>query len=162
MFAAGSGILGLAQSGVAVQNQSIIGQYLTEDNGIWSKFVFSFALNGSDSSATSVGSYGGVMHVNGADSSFYAGNLVTMQVASSSQQSSFGSVPSQLGSYDWTVEMQGWTMDSVVNGQKQTVSGGVGGIYSTFESAYPYILLPLADAEKICESIASYLVEGIS
>lgn len=118
--------------------------------------VLAFAINGSESIASasdgsSAGSYGGVMHIDAPLPGFYVGDIATLPVSTTSQQSNFGDVPSQLGSYDWTIEMSGWSLNSTVNGQQGSVSGGEGGIYSTFESAYPYILLPLADADKICE-----------
>lgn len=99
-----------------------------------------------------MGTYGGVMHISGPDPSFYSGPLATLNTTTTAEQAALDAVPSQLGSYDWTVLMSGWALSFTNESGVGQVNGGQGGTYATFESAYPYILLPLASAEKICES----------
>lgn len=60
--------------------------------------------------------------------------------------SQFGSVPTQLGSYDWSLQIQGWLFKT----GSSELSGGQG-MYGTVEAAYPYILLPQQQANSICE-----------
>ncbi|KAG9022505.1 hypothetical protein FRB95_014677 [Tulasnella sp. JGI-2019a] len=153
---AGSGILGLGQSGVPTAYYSVIGQYLkAEDSETYPKFVFAVALNGSSASDTSsaTGSYGGVLHINGPDPSFYSGDFVTLPTSTSTDQASFNSVPDQLGSYDWTIKMTGWSLSFTNGSSVSEVNGDQAGMYATFESGYPYILLPQADAQKIYAAI---------
>ncbi|KAG8874064.1 hypothetical protein FRB97_006195, partial [Tulasnella sp. 331] len=150
----GSGILGFGQSDVPIASDSLIGQYLASNNSSQDPFVFAVALNGSTTAeGAAIGTYGGVVHINGTDPSFYSGPLATLSVISTSEQASFDTLPPQLGSYDWTVRMQSWILSFTNGSIGVQVSGGQGGMYATFESAYPYILLPLADAEQIYSSI---------
>ena len=120
--------------------------------------TFGLALNSNDGQ-TNVGSdsSGGALHLFEPDTSLYTGNVGTIPVATAIQQGNFGSIPPQLSSYDWTVQLGGWTFSPPSNGQD--VSGGQN-TFVTIEPAYPYIKLTAADAQNICESFNGVLNLG--
>ncbi|KAG8956217.1 hypothetical protein FRC04_004293 [Tulasnella sp. 424] len=144
-----SGVAGFGQSNVQSADQSLVGQYLTGHTDI-SSISFGLALNPLSDPGAGSDSSGGTLNIFQPDTSFYSGSMVTLPVANSNQQSNFGSVPPQIGSYDWTVQMQGW---SFVPGQNQQAITGGGGVYVTVEASYPYIVLTAADAQKIYSAI---------
>ncbi|KAG8971551.1 hypothetical protein FRB90_010448, partial [Tulasnella sp. 427] len=97
-------------------------------------------------------SSGGYLHLNGPDPAFYSGSIQTVPVAGSDVSANWGAAPDQVGSYDWTVQTQGWVLKTQNNQGDVTVTGGQG-MYATMEAGYPYMLLPQADASKIYSSI---------
>lgn len=141
-----SGIAGFGQTGVQTPDQTLVGQYLTGHTDI-SSIQFGLALNPLSDPNAGSDSSGGELHIFQPDTSFYTGNMATLPVANANQQSNFGSVPTQLGSYDWTVQLQGW---SFTPGQNQQAITGGGGVYTTVEASYPYIVLTAEDAQRIC------------
>lgn len=143
-----SGVAGFGQSNVQSAGQSLVGQYLTGHTDI-SSISFGLALNPLSDPNAGSDSSGGTLHIFQPDTSFYSGSMVTLPVANANQQSNFGSAPPQIGSYDWTVQMQGWSF--VPSQNQQAITGG-GGVYVTVEASYPYIVLTSADAQKICTS----------
>ncbi len=89
------------------------------------------------------------MHLNGVNASYYSGNIVSVPVLPNSMLAQLnagsGGLPNQLGSYDWTLQLQSWAFNT---GTTQ-VTGGAG-MYATLEAAYPFIMLPQAQASAIC------------
>ncbi|KAG8949840.1 hypothetical protein FRC00_007941 [Tulasnella sp. 408] len=75
-----------------------------------------------------------------------------MPVAGSDTTVNWGAAPDQVGSYDWTVQSQGWVLKTKNDQGELTVTGGEG-MWATMEAGYPYILLPQADASKIYTAI---------
>ncbi|KIO25321.1 hypothetical protein M407DRAFT_25332 [Tulasnella calospora MUT 4182] len=144
-----SGVAGFGQTGAQSADQTLVGQYLAGHTDI-SSISFGLALNPLSDPNAGSDSSGGTLHVFQPDTSFYTGNMATIPVANANAQSNFGSVPTQVGSYDWTVQMQGW---SFVPGQNQQAITGGGGVYTTVEASYPYIVLTAADAQSIYSAI---------
>ncbi|KAG8935401.1 hypothetical protein FRC01_000007 [Tulasnella sp. 417] len=144
-----SGVAGFGQTAAQSADQTLVGQYLAGHTDI-SSISFGLALNPLSDPNAGSDSSGGTLHVFQPDTSFYTGNMVTLPVANANQQSNFGAVPNQIGSYDWTVQMQGW---SFVPGQNQQAITGGGGVYATVEASYPYIVLTAADAQRIYGAI---------
>ena len=143
-----SGIVGFGQTGVPTSTSSLIGNFLSENSANLTVLQMGFALDPVTSGSQSgQDSSGGQLTIFGSDPTKYSGTLTNVNVVSSNQQQNFGSVPTQLGSFDWTVQTGGWQLSA--NGQ--TASGGQGS-FATVEMAYPYILLTQADAQKICKS----------
>lgn len=138
-------------------NNSLVGQYLAGHPDLGGQFTFGLSLNGLPSAAGSSGSSssqsgqdssGGQLDIFKPNPASFTGQVATVNVASTQTQTNFGSLPPQLGSYDWTVQMDGWQFSTGQQGQD--VSGGKG-TYVTVEMSYPYILLGQADAQKVCE-----------
>ncbi|KAG8987093.1 hypothetical protein FRB90_003601 [Tulasnella sp. 427] len=144
-----SGVAGFGQTNTQSADQTLVGQYLAGHTDL-SSLTFGLALNPLNDPNAGSDSSGGNLHIFQPDTSFYTGNVVTLPVANSNQQSNFGSTPSQIGSYDWTVQMQGWNF---VPGQNQQAITGGGGVYATVEAAYPYIVVSASDAQKIYSAI---------
>lgn len=122
------------------------------------RWTFAMGLYGIGTTEASNGaelkgdSSGGYLHLNNPDPSFYTGSIQTMPVAGSDTTVNWGAAPDQVGSYDWTVQSQGWVLKTKNDQGELTVTGGEG-MWATMEAGYPYILLPQADASKICESV---------
>ncbi|KAG9010364.1 hypothetical protein FRB93_004203 [Tulasnella sp. JGI-2019a] len=162
----GSGVVGLGMTAAANRSDSFIGQFL-DQNPALTNFTLGVALNspnpGADTSppaaTTEEGmvagdSSGGAMHVHHPDPSYFKPPMVNVPVASAMEQSSFGTTPTQLGSFDWTVQTAGWEFSSGGGGGASGVIDGGNGTFATIEMAYPYILLTNADATKIFNSIS--------
>jgi len=88
------------------------------------------------------------MNVFGVDPTLYSGEMATVPTADSQTQASFGTVPPQLGSYDWTIQLQGWQLGD----GKAQVEGGQN-VWSTVEMSYPYMLLTQQDAFNVYSAI---------
>ncbi|KAG8900246.1 hypothetical protein FRB99_006177 [Tulasnella sp. 403] len=149
----GSGIAGFGLSAVQNPTDSLIGQYFANHTDI-NQFSFGLALNPQPSSNTQntqngQDSSGGTLSIFQPDPSLFTGEITTVSVAAGATQQNLGQPPSTLGSYDWTVQMQGWQFKGPSG---QDVSGG-SGTYVTVEPAYPYILLSQADAQAIYNAI---------
>ncbi|KAG8869751.1 hypothetical protein FRB98_002199 [Tulasnella sp. 332] len=91
---------------------------------------------------------GGTIHIFQPNPQFFTPPMAVVPVADASSQAQFGATPSQLGSFDWTVQTEGWAFSSG-SGKKANTTQGGNGTFATLEMAYPYILLTLADATKI-------------
>ncbi|KAG8893769.1 hypothetical protein FRC01_013359, partial [Tulasnella sp. 417] len=147
----------MGYTAVANGSDSIIGKYLAlnENQESW---TFAMGLYGAGSTEASNGaqlkgdSSGGYLHLNNPDPSFYTGSIQTMPVAGSDTAVNWGAAPDQIGSYDWTVQSQGWVLKTKNSQGELTVTGGEG-VWATMEPGYPYILLPQADASKIYTAI---------
>lgn len=146
----GSGIAGFGQSGVPTATDSLVGQYLAGHTDLNGTFTFGLALNSQQDQTHVEGgdTSGGALHIFQPDTSYYTGNVGTVPVATTTQQGNFGNLPPQLQSYDWTVQLGGWTFNPGSGGQD--VSGGQG-TFVTVEPAYPYIKLSEQDAQNVCE-----------
>ena len=146
VFGAGlniSGIAGFGQSNVQHPTDTLVGQYLVSHPNV-SNIVFGMALNAPPAEGGSE-SDGGNIHLFNPDPNFFEGEIFNTPVATIQQQQNFGELPPQIGSYDWTVQMQGWTFQS----NDKRVTGG-SGVYATVEPAFPYIMLTDSDVKNIC------------
>lgn len=86
------------------------------------------------------------MHLDGPDQAFFTGSIQTFPVAGADVSTAWGASPAQLGSFDWTVQTQGWLVKTAAG----DVTGSQG-MYGTMEAGYPYLLLPQKDANKLCK-----------
>lgn len=157
VLAGGSGILGFGMSNLPSTNDSFIGQYLASNPALTS-FKIGVALNsanpGADTSpvgafnpnASDSSAAAGVLHLYQPDPQYYVPPLVSLPTADADTTAQFGILPGQLGSYDWTVKIDGWQFSY---GGSQATGGQ--GTFATIEMSYPYILLTQGDANKICE-----------
>lgn len=161
-FGGSGGIAGLGQSNAQNPTDTLINQYLTSNQTTLSQFIFGLALYDQSVNQASNGvalegdSSGGFMHLDGPDPAFYTGTIQSFPVVSSEMSTNWGSVPGQLGSFDWTVQTQGWLV--------KTAAGditGSQGMYGTMESSYPYLLLPQRDANKLCKWMVSLSPEAL-
>ncbi|KAG8962726.1 hypothetical protein FRC00_008886 [Tulasnella sp. 408] len=158
VFGTSAGLAGLGYSAVTNGSDSIIGKYLSMREDPEERWTFAMGLYGIGSTEASNGaelkgdSSGGYLHLNNPDPSFYTGSIQTMPVAGSDTTVNWGAAPDQVGSYDWTVQSQGWLLKTKNDQGELTVTGGEG-MWATMEPAYPYILLPQADASKIYTAI---------
>ncbi|KAG8869205.1 hypothetical protein FRB97_001510 [Tulasnella sp. 331] len=91
---------------------------------------------------------GGTIHIFQPDPQFFTPPIAVLPVADASSQAQFGATPSQLASFDWTVQTEGWAFSPRSGKKANTIQGG-NATFATLEMAYPYILLTLADATKI-------------
>ncbi|KIO18619.1 hypothetical protein M407DRAFT_157504 [Tulasnella calospora MUT 4182] len=159
VFGTSAGLAGLGYSAVSNGSDSIIGKYLSMETNPDERWTFAMGLYGIGSTSAANGaelkgdSSGGYLHLNNPDPSFYTGSIQTMPVAGSDTAVNWGAAPDQVGSYDWTVQSQGWVLKTKNNQGEVTVTGGQG-MWATMEAGYPYILLPQADASKIYTAIA--------
>ncbi|KAG8968635.1 hypothetical protein FRC05_001487 [Tulasnella sp. 425] len=153
-FGGSGGIAGFGQSNAQNPKDTLINQYLTSNQTTLSQFIFGLALydqgvtQASNGVALDGDSSGGFMHLDGPDPAFYTGTIQSFPVVSSEMSTNWGSVPGQLGSFDWTVQTQGWLV--------KTAAGditGSQGMYGTMEANYPYLLLPQKDANKLYAAI---------
>ncbi|KIO18621.1 hypothetical protein M407DRAFT_31731, partial [Tulasnella calospora MUT 4182] len=153
-FGGSGGIAGFGQSNAQNPQDTLINQYLTSNQTTLSQFVFGLALYDQSTTKASNGvelqgdSSGGFMHLDGPDAAFYTGSIQTFPVAGSDLSTSWGAVPGQLGSFDWTVQTQGWLVKTAAG----DVTGSQG-MYGTMEASYPYLLLPQKDANKLYAAI---------
>ncbi|KAG8962727.1 hypothetical protein FRC00_008887 [Tulasnella sp. 408] len=158
VFGTSAGLAGIGYSGVTNGSGSIIGKYLAMEEDPEERWTFAMGLYGIGSTEASNGaelkgdSSGGYLHLSNPDPSFYTGSIQTMPVAGSDTTVNWGAAPDQVGSYDWTVQSQGWVLKTKNDQGELTVTEGEG-MWATVEAGYPYILLPQADASKIYTAI---------
>lgn len=108
-------MLGFGMSNLPSLNDSFLGQYMAS-NPMLSTFHIGLALNlqanGADSSPVAAFNPGGsdsspaagVLHLYQPDPQYYVPPLVSIPTADADTTAQFGTLPSQLGSYDWTVK----------------------------------------------------------
>ncbi|KAG8929154.1 hypothetical protein FRC01_004765 [Tulasnella sp. 417] len=153
-FGGSGGIAGFGQSNAQDPKDTLISQYLTSNQTTLSQFVFGFALSDQSDTKAANGvelqgdASGGFMHLDQPDPAFFTGSIQTFPVAGSEISTPWGSVPGQLGSFDWTVQTQGWLVKTAAG----DVTGSQG-MYGTLEASYPYLLLPQRDANKLYAAI---------
>lgn len=153
-FGGSGGIAGFGQSNALDPKDTLINQYLTSNQTTLSQFVFGLALSDQGTTKAANGvplegdSSGGFMHLDGPDQAFFTGSIQTFPVAGSDISTAWGAAPGQLGSFDWTVQTQGWLVKTAAG----DVTGSQG-MYGTMEAGYPYLLLPQKDANKLYAAI---------
>ncbi|KAG8900232.1 hypothetical protein FRC01_010211, partial [Tulasnella sp. 417] len=143
VFGTSAGLAGMAYTAVVNGSDSIIGKYLTMEEDPEERWTFAIGSAGDSS--------GGYLHLNNPDPSFYTGSIQTMPLPGSDATVNWGAAPDQIGSYDWTMQSQGWILKMKNRRGDLTVTGGEG-MWAMMEAGYPCILSPPADASKICLS----------
>ncbi|KDQ07161.1 hypothetical protein BOTBODRAFT_180913 [Botryobasidium botryosum FD-172 SS1] len=117
-----SGVLGLGISAVASHSDSFVGQWLSTHRNVSSLSVGLSLTSGSDSA----------MDI-GTDPSSFRGNVTTVDLATPGD----AQTPSAMGSSDWAVKMNGWT----VSADSSKSVGGANAI-AFIEPIVPSVVVP--------------------
>lgn len=134
---AASGIIGLGTKTAPDFSDTFLGG-LFSSHPDFNSFSYGMALNG----ATSGNADGGVLHLVSTDPSFYSGDVATLPVVSTGNQSTSSDTN------EWTVQLKSWKLQTPSG---LSVGNTIGGL-ALVQPYTPNIILPQNEARALCES----------